>query len=165
MANKTTKRPSVRQLPEKCAFQLAVENTEDVKDGFREGKQAIKNADSDKVEAANERKIQGSLDIDSQVKALYPDAARWDYALSYDDIVYFFEVHPAETSEVDKMISKVRWLREWLRTKATEIDKLPKAEHPYVWLPSGRYNILPTGKYGQKLALAGIVVSKKLSLK
>lgn len=152
------------KLAVKCAFQVAVENTEDVKNGFCPGKQAIKNADRNKVDAADSKCLQGSLDIDSQVKELYPDAPRWDYALSYDDKIYFFEVHPAETSEVDKVISKVKWLRNWLKTKATDIDKLPKAANSYTWVPSGRYAILSTANVMRRLSASGIVVVKRLQL-
>lgn len=143
---------------------MAVEGTEEVKDGFRTGKQAIRNVDRDRVNASDSRKLQGSLDIDSEVKDLYPNAPRWDYALSYDDRLYFFEVHPAETSQVDKVIEKVNWLKNWLCTKATKIEKLPKAEHPYVWVQSGRYAILPTAKYKMKLSAAGIVTADRLNL-
>lgn len=104
MANKRVRVKQVGTGVAKCAFQVAIENTEEVKDGFCQGKQAVKSADRSKVVAADNNKLQGSLDIDSQVKALYPNEPRWDYALSYDDKIYFFEVHPAETSEVDKVV-------------------------------------------------------------
>lgn len=149
----------------KCAFQIAVEKTEEIKNGFRVGKQAIKNADRSKVDTADSKKLQGSLDIDSQVKALYPSEPRWDYALSYADKIYYFEIHPAETSQIDKVVSKVKWLKNWLKTKAAEINKLPKAEHPYIWVQSGRYAILPTAKDKMKLSVSGIVTANKLSLK
>ncbi len=149
----------------KCAFQEAIENTEEVKNGFRIGKQAIKKADRIKVDAASNDKIQGSLDIDSQVRALYPNDPRWDYALSYDDKIYFFEVHPAETSEVEKVVNKVKWLKCWLKTKAIEINKLPKAEQPYTWVQSGRYAILPTAREKMKLSASGIATANKLSLR
>lgn len=149
----------------KCIFQEAVEKTPDVRNGFCAGKQAIKNSDRSKIEAADDRKLQGSLDIDSQVKSLYPQEPRWDYALSYDNIMYYIEIHPAETSEVDKVVTKVRWLKNWLRTKAPEIDKLPKADYPYIWVQSGRYAILPTSKEMKKLSAAGLLVVNKLNLK
>ncbi len=149
----------------KCAFQEAVEKTPEVKNGFYAGKQAIKNSDRSKIEATDDRKLQGSLDIDGQVKSLYPRESRWDYALSYDDIIYYVEIHPAETSEVDKVVSKVSWLKNWLKTKAPEIDKLPKADYPYVWVQSGRYAILPTSKEMKKLSAAGLLVVSKLNLK
>lgn len=150
---------------EKCAFQVAVELTEEVKKGFSVGKQAIKHADRNKVNATDSKKLQGSLDIDSQVKMLYPHDPRWDYALSYDDKIYFFEVHPAETSEVGKVISKVKWLKNWLKTKAVKINELPKADHPYTWIQSGRYAILPTAKEKMQLSVAGITTANKLDLK
>ena len=149
----------------RCAFQVAVENTTDVKNGFRVGKQAIKSVDRSKVVATNNKKVQGSLDIDSQVKALYPNDPRWDYALSYDDKIYFFEVHPAETSEVDKVVNKVKWLKCWLKTQAPKINELPKAEHPYTWVQSGRYAILPTAREKMKLSASGIKITKELLLK
>ena len=98
MVNKKRKKEQIGAKLAKCAFQVAIENTDEVKNGFCVGKQAIKSIDRSKVVAANNNKLQGSLDIDSQVKAVYPNEPRWDYALSYDDRIYFFEVHPAETS-------------------------------------------------------------------
>lgn len=162
--NKNRKQKRKKPKPDKCAFQVAIENTEEVKDGFCIGKQAIKGNDRNKVNAADNNKLQGSLDIDSQVKALYPNSSRWDYALSYNDKIYFFEIHPAETSEIENVVKKVKWLKFWLKTKATEIDKLPKSEHPYIWVQSGRYAILPTTKEMRKLTMSGITTANKLSL-
>ncbi len=163
MANRNTKaeKPQVS----KCAFQVAVENTEEVKNGFCVGKQAIKNVDRSKIAATDNKKLQGSLDIDTLVKALYPREPRWDYALSYDNKIYFVEIHPAETSQVDRLVSKVNWLKNWLKTQAPEINKLPKAEYPYTWVQSGRYAILPTSKEKMKLSVAGIITVKTLILK
>lgn len=165
MGNKKRKTEEVGTVLVKCAFQVAIENTEEVKNGFCVGKQAIKRADRSKVAVAIGSKLQGSLDIDSLVKALYPHEPRWDYALSYDDKIYYFEVHPAETSEVDKVVSKVKWLKDWLKTKATKINELPKAEYPYTWIQSGRYAILPTAKEKMKLSVAGIATANKLNLR
>jgi hypothetical protein len=165
MANKKVITKQVGARLAKCAFQVAIENTEEVKNGFCVGKQAIKSIDRSKVVAAKKNKLQGSLDIDSQVKVLYPNEPRWDYALSYDNKVYYFEVHPAETSEVDKVVNKVKWLKCWLKSQAPEINKLPKAENPYIWVQSGRYAILPTSKEKMKLSVSGITTANILSLK
>ena len=165
MANNKRKKEQIEAGMTKCAFQEAIENTEEVKNGFCVGKQAIKSIDRSKVVATNNNKVQGSLDIDSQVKALYPNEPRWDYALSYDDKIFYFEVHPAETSEVDKVINKVKWLKCWLKSQAPKINKLPKAEHPYTWVQSGRYAILPTAREKMKLSVSGITTANKLCLK
>lgn len=158
------KREETKQGKGKCAFQIAVENTPNVKDGFCVGLKAVKNSDRNKVDATDPRKIQGSLDIDGQVREIYPDDNRWDYALSYDDKIYFFEVHPASTSEVDAVIKKLGWLENWLKNKAPEINKLQKGNQPYTWVQSGSYSILPSGAYAKKLAVNGIKVANSLKL-
>ena len=165
MANNSKKTEQVGDRGIKCAFQVAIENTEDVKNGFCVGKQAIKSIDRSKVVAADNDKLQGSLDIDSQVKTLYPNEPRWDYALSYDEKLFFFEVHPAETSDIDKVVNKVNWLKYWLKTQAPKINRLPKAEHPYTWVQSGRFALLPTARQKMKLSVSGITTANRLYLK
>ncbi len=165
MANKKRKKGQVEEMSLKSAFQRAIENTEEVKDGFCVGKHAIKSADRSKIVASDDKKLQGSLDIDSQVRVLYHNENRWDYALSYDDRIYFFEIHPAVTSEVDAVIKKLTWLKCWLKTKAPAIDELPKADYPYTWVQSGGYAILPNTRERKKLSVSGIVVANKLILK
>ena len=88
MANNKKHSNFAGKKAKKCKFQEAVENTNEVRNGFCIGKGAINSADRNKIEADNNNKIQGSLDIDSQVKALDPEAPRWDYVLSYDDKLY-----------------------------------------------------------------------------
>lgn len=165
MANRNVHSGLAAAVSPKSAFQLAVEKNEYVRNGFCSGLQAIKESDRGKVEVADTKKLQGSLDIDSQVKALYPEEPRWDYAVSYNDRICFFEVHSAETSEVAKVIRKLDWLKQWLKSHAPEIDRLPKAEHPYVWVQSGRYAISPLSSEKRKLAVSGIFTTNKLRLK
>ena len=49
MANKKRKKEQIGTKLAKCAFQVAIEKTEEVKKGFCVGKQAIKNIDRSKV--------------------------------------------------------------------------------------------------------------------
>lgn len=158
------KKEETEQEKAKCAFQIAVENTPDVKNGFCVGLKGVKNSDRNKVNVTDPRKLQGSLDIDTQVQKKYPQEPRWDYALSYDDKLYFFEVHPASTSEVDTVINKLTWLKKWLKNKAPQINKLQKGNQPYTWVPTGRYAILSLGTYAKKLAVSGIKVANSLKL-
>lgn len=66
---------------------------------------------SAKVKAEDGRKLQGSVDIDACTKGKYPNDARWDYAIGYDGKAMFVEVHPANTSNVREMESKVAILK------------------------------------------------------
>lgn len=164
MGNKKNKKRRGGAEKAKCAFQIAVENTPDVENGFCVGLRAVKNCDRNKVDATDPKKIQGSLDIDGQVEEIYPESPRWDYALSYDDKIYFFEVHSASTSAVGAVIKKLGWLKEWLKNEAPQINKLQKGYQPYTWVQTDGYAILSSGSYAKKLAASGIKVANSLKL-
>ena len=62
MANKKRKKEQIGAKLAKCAFQVAIEKTEEVKNGFCVGKHAIKSIDRSKVVAANiDTTIQNTL--------------------------------------------------------------------------------------------------------
>lgn len=125
----------------KMSFKEAVNSTPDVSSCYQEGLTAFGKY-ADKIKVPSQEKIGGSLDIDSATAKRYPDAARWDYALSYDDEVFYIEIHPAITSEVAKMAKKLQWLKKWLTTDAPEINKLTtKTKQPYYWIQSSNCNI------------------------
>ena len=57
------KKEDTEQGKAKCAFQIAVENTPDVKNGFRAGLQAVKNSDRNKVDATDPKKYKAALTL------------------------------------------------------------------------------------------------------
>ena len=138
-----------------CQFEIAIDNTPDVMGGFQPGLKAL-SSNSSLIEVADTRLIDGSLDIDKKVQALYPNDNRWDYAISYNSKVCFVEVHPAETSQVTIMINKYNWLKSWLSNCAPDIYSLKKYEPSYVWVASGRNGLLRTSKEYRKLSVSGI---------
>ena len=85
-----------------CNFRKAVEDTP----GYCFGLQALENVDKSAVTLKDRRKVDGSLNIDKETKLLYPNEPRWDYAIGYDDKVFFVEVHPANTSNISEMAKK-----------------------------------------------------------
>lgn len=125
---------------------------------FREGLQAL-GKDSLKVGCENTRKLAGSVDIDSATEASCPNENRWDYAVGYlrggnGKRLYFIEVHPASTSEVQCMIEKHRWLVAWLRANAAGLDRIP--EKFFLWVASGGVRIPRNAPQIRKLAQEGI---------
>lgn len=154
MANKATNK-----------FKEAVESTEEVKDGYCQGLRALRKTERSKVSCSDTSKLDGSLDIDTNVKSLYPDSERWDYAISYSGKVCYCEVHSAETSEVTKMTEKLAWLKQWLKDKGPAINALPTCTPKYVWLSSGRVNVLSTSREAKKISHLGIVLTSHLNLK
>ncbi len=77
----------------------------------------------------------------------------------------YCEVHSAETSEVTKMTEKLAWLKQWLKDKGPAINALPTCTPKYVWLSSGRVNVLPTSREAKKISHLGIVLTSHLNLK
>ena len=142
-------------------FKQAVEATEEVKNSYQPGLQALEKDHCSKIITANTRLLEGSLDIDNAVKALYPQSFRWDYAICFRGEVYFVEVHGAVTSEVNTVIRKALWLRNWLQEKAPAIKQL-KADSAYLWIQTSRSDI--RGNKANQLAESGIKVVKNLSL-
>lgn len=143
-------------------FKQAIECTPDVKDGFRDGLQAL-GSNAKNVMSANSRKIDGSVDIDSCTHGLYPNESRWDYTIGYDGKAYFLEVHPANTSNVKEIVKKADWLKKWLSEKAVELKKIA-AKNTFYWVPSGKYSILPSSPQGRQLAQKNIQLIKRLHL-
>lgn len=144
-------------------FHKAVLATPEVSSGYCKGLQAMK-GNSSILKVSDTRELQGSVDIDDCTKNLYPHAARWDYAIGYNDKAYFVEVHPANTSNVVEMINKAKWLEAWLKEKATELAKI--REGNLYWIPSGKVAILKNSKQYRQLALHKLVlVSNSFILK
>ena len=134
-------------------LQIAIDNTPDVRGEGKVGKAAIKNEYRSKIVVADPRKLTYSLDIDDAVKDLYTNANRWDYALEYNDEVFFIEFHPANTSEIKTMLEKLSWLKQWLNEHAPQIDALKsKSSTPYYWIATQGVHIASTSSHYRKLA-------------
>lgn len=145
-------------------FKKAVMATPEVANGYKDGLQALGNH-SGKIEVADNRKINGSLDIDSSTVSRYPAAPRWDYAFDYDGKVYYVEVHSANTSDVASVLEKLQWLKRWLRDKAPAIGSLPKGNPAYCRLQSEKGALLSSSKEYKRAAEKGIIPKPMLRIK
>ena len=125
----------------KLSFKEAVALTPDVATNYCCGIDAFGEYRS-KIKVPDTTKINGSLDIDESTKKIYPNDNRWDYAICYNEEVFYIEVHSAITSEVTRMINKLKWLKNWLVSQAPEINKLTtKTKEPFYWVQSSNSNI------------------------
>lgn len=150
--NKNTKEAFVP----KCAFRKAVEGTPDVANGYCPGLRALENVDKGAVKLKDKRKVDGSLNIDNETKLLYPNDSRWDYAVGYDDKVFFVEVHPANTSNISEMAKKKEWLKDWLKSKAPLLEALPSGNPRFLWAATeSGVHISNQASYMRKLAQLG----------
>ena len=147
-------------------FKDAVARSNDVRDAFKPGFQALSATDRDKMSCSNTRKISGSLNLDAAVAKLYPNATRWDYGIGIKktetkDKAVWVEVHPADANQVQKMIDKLAWLKNWLNNSAQNLMSITGSDSPYVWVASGRVSFQKTSPQTKRLALAGITFPRE----
>jgi len=108
---------------------------------------------------------EGSVFIDECVEQKYPRDNRWDYTFGYKGESYFVEVHSANTSEVSVMLKKLQWLKLWLVNNAPELNKIKAKSNPFIWVASGKYNILKGSKQHKIILQSGLNPVSKLDLK
>ncbi len=148
---------------ESTTFKSIVQAIPAIAGAYREGLQALESKDAEKVKPQNPRKLSGSVYLDKCLKTTNPHDARWDYVIGYSEKAYFVEVHPANTSNVDEVVKKKKWLDVWLKTNALDL-KAMMAGTGYYWIASGKVAILPNSPQARKIAKNKLVLCKELNL-
>ena len=144
-------------------FKSIVQAIPAIAGAYREGLQALESKDAGKVKPQNPRKLSGSVYLDKCLKTTNPHDARWDYVIGYSEKAYFVKVHPANTSNVDEVVKKKKWLDVWLKTNALDL-KAMMAGTGYYWIASGKVAILPNSPQARKIAKNKLVLCKELNL-
>jgi hypothetical protein len=145
------------------SFSQAVASTPHIRECFQNGLAAF-GGDSSKIHLLQTRACDGSVNLDHCLAARYPSDSRWDYCFAYNSEVYFVEVHPAQTSEVNAVIKKLQWLKSWLQNNAPEIDRM-KAKNPFYWIQTSGFNITKTSPQYRRAREAGLLPIARLELK
>ena len=148
---------------ESTTFKSIVQAIPAIAGAYREGLQALESKYAGKVKPQNPRKLSGSVYLDKCLKTTNPHDARWDYVIGYREKAYFVEVHPANTSNVDEVVKKKKWLDVWLKTNALDL-KAMMAGTSYYWIASGKVAILPNSPQARKIAKNKLVLCKELNL-
>lgn len=148
---------------ESTTFKSIVQAIPAIAGAYREGLQALESKDAGKVKPQNPRKLSGSVYLDKCLKTTNSHDARWDYVIGYREKAYFVEVHPANTSNVDEVVKKKKWLEVWLKTNALDL-KAMMAGTGYYWIASGKVAILPNSPQARKIAKNKLVLCKELNL-
>ncbi|MCR5453803.1 MAG: hypothetical protein K6F33_02295 [Bacteroidales bacterium] len=129
---------------------------------FHEGKGALSNQYKRKVEISD---CQGSVDIDQCLKdkPAGKNQCRWDYALGYNNKSFFVEIHSADTKNIDEVIKKVNWLRNWLKTSAHHIDEIKHL--PFYWVATSGIDIRNRTKMAKLATMNVKLVASPLVIK
>src|SRR6266516_5521089 len=126
------------------AFALAVRQIKILSTHYRQGLQALRNADRNQTHC-NQGRPTGSVDIDDAYRPSRPTDNRWDYAIGHAPIknperVIYVEFHSAITSAVRVVLRKRQWLLDLLNSD--DFAHLRKLPSRIVWVASGRFDIL-----------------------
>lgn len=122
------------------SFKKDVKKTPNLKTAWRAGLGALRAQDRPHVVAEDTRQLKGSVDVDAALQHREPNAHRWDFAIGYRhtnrarECVYWVEIHTASDREVNVVLNKLRWLREWL---AGDGRLLARFERDFIWVSSG----------------------------
>lgn len=138
-------------------FKKAVQSTRDLENSYGQGLSSLEPVDRRRISVANTRHLRGSVNVDNHLKNRFPADNRWDYAIGYGKSsahleVYWVEVHPGNSREIDVVLAKLDWLIKWLKSTQSPLRKLPRT---YVWISSGKTKLSPSAPQ-KKLALKGL---------
>lgn len=122
-------------------FVDAVQSTPEIVECLKAGLQAL-GSNSSKVEVTSTHSLTGSVDIDTCLKNLYPNDPRWDYVFGYKNRIYYVEVHQGKTCEVEAVIKKFNWLKQWRARSAANLENL-KGRSTYHWVSTKGTDTIP----------------------
>ena len=134
-------------------FQEMVQANNTLSQCVRKGLKALSKGKKDKVNQGKNTKVTCSVDIDSCLQLQCPDLSRWDYGLGVGSRSIFLEIHPATTGEVEVVLKKLRWLKDWMRQNCPGFSK---AEKEYYWLATGKVAVLKNSPQHRKIAASGL---------
>ena len=136
-------------------FADAVRSAPEIAECLKSGLQAL-GGNSTKIKVRVTRDLKGSVDIDACLARRYPNAPRWDYVFGYKNHVYYVEVHQGKASEVEKVIRKFNWLKQWRARSATSLEDL-KDQSSHHWVSTqGTVSIRQRSNLRRRLDQNGI---------
>jgi hypothetical protein len=138
------------------SFKSAVLSIPELKNSFCQGLQALRSVDKQHVSAADPRKLEGSVDLDSSTVDF--GGKRWDYAIGYERpsnkyCIFWIEVHPANSGEVAAVIGKLQTLKSWLSRAGTALDTRPRR---FIWVSSGKTSFTLSAPQKKQFAELGL---------
>lgn len=142
------------------SFANAANEIAELVNHFHPGLQALQRRERSYVstEPGCDRKLTGSIDLDSALRTLEPSASRWDYGVGIkagaEDEILWIEIHPASTSEISVVLQKLEWLQSWLRQKGKPLNAFTRR---FIWISSGKTKLSPTAAQKKRMAQKGLI--------
>lgn len=142
-------------------FREAVNATEELSGAYCPGIHALPEADRNRLECAQTRRLTGSVNLENNLRNQYPDDPIWDYGVGWqtggrNDCAIWIEVNPASSGHIGAVIKKIKWLKGWLQTSAPALSSITRGTDGCVWIASGRVLLQRSSRQARELAAAGV---------
>ncbi len=143
-------------------FQQAVQQAPPpVNTAYQPGLQALSRSCRAKLTYKDSQKLTGSINLDKALAGIYPNDPRWDYGLGVADPsgceqALWIEVHPATTREVQIVLQKLQWLKQWLQNDGMALGKL-RGSSAFYWLTTDGVHIQRGSPQARRLSQSGII--------
>jgi hypothetical protein len=139
-------------------LQAAIAPISELAGRLQPGLAALTKTERVAVEPQDSKRLRGSLELDSALRATFPNANRWDYAVAYqhasrsegDEDVYWIEFHSAHDHGATEVLRKVRWLKEWLAGEGKHLA-FP-GRRSFTWIASGKISMTRNSQRARQLA-------------
>jgi hypothetical protein len=143
------------------SFEDAVHATTEIRGAYRPGLQALQAAARKAIQANDTRRLEGSVDIDTTLRPIYPQDPRWDYVVSVQDDagaprLYWIEYHEANGETAKDVASKARWVKQWARTAGRPVWEFGGRKMDLRWIASGRVRLPKKSRQVRLLAQEGV---------
>jgi len=142
---------------------------EPVVSALRNGKQALGN-NAACLACNNPRRFRGSVELDGTLRAAFPNANRWDYGVGFaqsrsKEVAVWVEVHSATEGEVEVILRKLLWLKNWLRNSASSLNQLTErtdGSSAFFWVATDAgVSITPKSRKAKLLQQAGLDLPRR----
>lgn len=143
------------------SFEDAVQATDELRGAYRPGLQALDRAARNAIEVNDTRRLEGSVDIDTTLRPLYPQDPRWDYVVSAGSgdgasRLYWIEYHEANGDTAKDIARKAQWVKRWARNAGRPIWEFGGRRMDLRWIASGRIRLLSGSRQARILAKEGV---------
>lgn len=122
------------------------------------GLQAL-GSESSKVQVSPGDQATHSLNLDAAIRQQYPNSPRWDFGIGISrgmrHRVAWVEIHPATSGEVQAVINKLNWLRDWISQ-----DPACTGTVSYHWVATNAGVHIDTARQ-RRLAAAGLTMPRR----
>ena len=141
-------------------FKEAITQTPNLETAWQPGLQALRAEDKSHVKAENTRRLSGSADVDTALLLREPQANRWDFAIGYrhknrnDEFIYWVETHTGSDNQINVVLKKLEWLKNWLRGDGRHLDRF---DRDIAWVSSGHTLFTKGSAQVKALAQKGLI--------